>query len=294
MGEKYRNVMRTPWTKVIDRDFSFCECPELDGVCSLIHLIKITGPLYCTYSDGVPVTIIKDGCFWLQFAPRSEKYWLTALFDERGDFDHAYFDMTEYNEICGKNTYFCDMYLDVAIKKDGSVFVLDEDELLAALNDKVITQAQFDDAYKTADRVTALYGGENVKKLISLCEKYFKVLMPKLTERRVFEMNLLPEPFEAIKSGKKTVELRLNDEKRRELSVGDIINFSCGDNVLSVKVIDLYKERDFITLFEKYSMTEMGFSEKETPQSGAMQMRKYYSVERENECGVLGIKIKKI
>ena len=31
--------------------------------------------------------------------------------------------------------------------------------------------------------------------------------------------------FEKIKAGTKTIEVRLNDEKRRELKVGDIITF---------------------------------------------------------------------
>ena len=36
-------------------------------------------------------------------------------------------------------------------------------------------------------------------------------------------INLNPEPFEMIRSGKKTIELRLNDEKRKTISVGDTI-----------------------------------------------------------------------
>ena len=42
----------------------------------------------------------------------------------------------------------------------------------------------------------------------------------------VFEMRLCPEPFEMIKSGKKTIELRLNDEKRRPIRNGDRISVS--------------------------------------------------------------------
>ncbi len=39
------------------------------------------------------------------------------------------------------------------------------------------------------------------------------------------EMMLAPEPFKKIKSGQKTIELRLYDEKRRALTVGDQICF---------------------------------------------------------------------
>ena len=39
-------------------------------------------------------------------------------------------------------------------------------------------------------------------------------------------MKLHPAPFEMIKSGKKTIELRLYDEKRRKIKVGDEIIFT--------------------------------------------------------------------
>ena len=40
------------------------------------------------------------------------------------------------------------------------------------------------------------------------------------------KMNLNPEPFAMIRSGQKTIELRLNDEKRQKINVGDSIEFT--------------------------------------------------------------------
>ena len=37
----------------------------------------------------------------------------------------------------------------------------------------------------------------------------------------VHEMKLHESPFKKIKSGKKTVELRLYDDKRRKINIGD-------------------------------------------------------------------------
>ncbi|MBR0236309.1 MAG: DUF402 domain-containing protein [Clostridia bacterium] len=294
MGEKFRNIERTPWKSVLDRDFAYCELPEFDGVCSLIRFNKLASPSFCTYDDGIKITIIDEGYFWLQLAPKNELFWLTALFDKDGKFDHAYFDMTDYNVIDGKRTYFCDLYLDVAIKSHGEVFILDEDELLAALDGGEITKYQYEKAHRTAKKVIDDFGGENVSNLISLCEKYFAYLLPELDRRQTFEMNLTHEPFEKILRGEKTIELRLNDEKRQKICVGDIINFACGDKNLRVKVVDLYRERDFITLFEKYPMAEMGFQMGIDAAGGAEQMRAYYSEKNEKEHGVLGIKIKLI
>lgn len=43
-------------------------------------------------------------------------------------------------------------------------------------------------------------------------------------------MNLAPSPFEMIKSGEKTIELRLYDEKRRAVGVGDTIEFTSAES----------------------------------------------------------------
>ena len=41
----------------------------------------------------------------------------------------------------------------------------------------------------------------------------------------LYKMNLAPSPFKAISSGKKTVEMRLYDERRVNIKVGDEIEF---------------------------------------------------------------------
>lgn len=45
------------------------------------------------------------------------------------------------------------------------------------------------------------------------------------------KMSLRNKPFNNIKSGTKTIELRLYDEKRKLISVGDIITFTNIDSL---------------------------------------------------------------
>ncbi|MBO8173108.1 MAG: DUF3850 domain-containing protein [Bacillaceae bacterium] len=55
-------------------------------------------------------------------------------------------------------------------------------------------------------------------------------------------MGLYGEYFKAIREGKKRVEVRLNDEKRRKIKVGDIIEFVKvpeQDDKLQVQVVEL-------------------------------------------------------
>ena len=40
------------------------------------------------------------------------------------------------------------------------------------------------------------------------------------------EMTLFPKPYASISSGQKTIELRLYDEKRQSIHIGDQIRFT--------------------------------------------------------------------
>ena len=42
----------------------------------------------------------------------------------------------------------------------------------------------------------------------------------------IHQMKLRSDPFERIKSGKKTIEIRLYDEKRRKIKEKDFIEFT--------------------------------------------------------------------
>ena len=42
----------------------------------------------------------------------------------------------------------------------------------------------------------------------------------------IHQMGLYEEPFQSIKAERKTIEVRLNDDKRKKLRVGDQIVFT--------------------------------------------------------------------
>lgn len=108
------------------------------------------------------------------------------------------------------------------------------------------------------------------------------------------EMKLNNEPFECIKNGTKTIELRLNDEKRKLLTVGDYIEFTnkVTNEKLLVEVIDLFKYNSFEELYKHFNKIEIGYSINE--EANPKDMENYYSKEEQEKYGVLGIKIKKI
>lgn len=104
----------------------------------------------------------------------------------------------------------------------------------------------------------------------------------------LYKMKLNKSPFERIKNGTKTIEFRLYDEKRRQIKIGDKIEFSKLPEVqetILVDVLDLYKEETFEKLFRKLYTDEQEIKRKTN------SMYQYYSPEKEKEYGVIGIKV---
>ena len=107
-------------------------------------------------------------------------------------------------------------------------------------------------------------------------------------------MKLHNDPFNLIKSGTKTIELRLNDLKRQKIKVGDLIEFTnrVTDEKMLVRVIDLIKFNSFSDLYKNFSKVSMGYREDEEANPSDMEL--YYSLEEQEKYGVLAIKIEMI
>ena len=106
----------------------------------------------------------------------------------------------------------------------------------------------------------------------------------------VHKMKLNESPFDRIKNGTKTIEFRLYDDKRKQIKVGDKIEFSKLPELqekMIVEVLELYQDKTFENLFKKlYKEDEEEIKRK------IQSMYEIYSPEKEKQYGVLGIKIK--
>ncbi len=109
-------------------------------------------------------------------------------------------------------------------------------------------------------------------------------------------MSLRPGPFAAVASGRKRYELRLNDEKRRMLRVGDLITFQCTDGSAeaSVCVVSLRPFPDFAALYASLPLTECGYTEENAAVASPDDMEKYYPPQRQAQYGVLAIGITRV
>ena len=110
----------------------------------------------------------------------------------------------------------------------------------------------------------------------------------------IHEMRLNNEPFNKIKEGTKTVELRLLDEKRKTLRVGDKIIFTNRTNneKIDVLVTNLFKADSFAPIYEKYSIVAIGYNEEDD--SKPEDMEEYYSKEEIKKYGCIAIEIEKV
>ena len=107
-------------------------------------------------------------------------------------------------------------------------------------------------------------------------------------------MNLQPRPFELIASGKKTIELRLYDEKRQTIRPGDKIRFSNTANParqLCAIVVKLHIFPSFQALYKSLPLEQCGYLPDELDTASPKDMELYYPPEKQAQYGVLGIEL---
>ena len=110
-----------------------------------------------------------------------------------------------------------------------------------------------------------------------------------------FELRLNDQPFESIKAGTKTIEMRLFDEKRSQFSVGDVLIFKKRSNeseILKTKIVALHKFNSFEDLYKNFNKISLGYAKDEPAHFSDMEF--YYSKEEQEKYGVVGIEIKLI
>lgn len=133
------------------------------------------------------------------------------------------------------------------------------------------------------------YAGEgNIEHIIEEIKIY---LTQKGTNTHHF--TLIKKYFDFIKYGTKRIELRLNDEKRQKIKIGDTIIFSEKDNTknqIETKVIDLFKCHTFSELLDRFDseiLADKTFSKQDVLNA----LERFYTKEDQLNYEVVGIKI---
>jgi len=104
-------------------------------------------------------------------------------------------------------------------------------------------------------------------------------------------IRLHPEPFIKIKEGKKTIESRLNDEKRQAFKVGDSLTFiSRVDNSkIPTTILSLHYHPTFKELFSTHPPEKFGGG---NSNDLLKEIELFYSPEEQEKYSVVGIEFK--
>jgi ASC-1-like (ASCH) protein len=109
-------------------------------------------------------------------------------------------------------------------------------------------------------------------------------------------MKLQPEHYNYVLNGTKRIELRLNDDKRKKLKLGDRIKLLKEpdlDESIIVEVKGLLYYKSFEDLFNDYDidiLADKDMSKEELLES----LSKYYPIDEQNKYNVVGIRIELI
>lgn len=110
----------------------------------------------------------------------------------------------------------------------------------------------------------------------------------------IHHLNLCHLPFLAIKENRKSVEMRLYDEKRQNIKIGDILEFIDLETkeILNVEAIDIKLYPSFKELYQDNDKVSLGYKIDE--EANYLDMLTYYPKERQDRYQAMAIYIKRI
>ena len=112
----------------------------------------------------------------------------------------------------------------------------------------------------------------------------------------IHEMKLQPEYYNYILNGTKRIEIRLFDEKRQKIKIGDTIKFLKEPELnesFNAKVVDLLRYNNFEDMFKDYDISILA-DKSMTKEELINVLEQFYTKEKQEMYGVLGIKIELI
>lgn len=110
-----------------------------------------------------------------------------------------------------------------------------------------------------------------------------------------YTMRLTVGPFEKLRRGSKKVELRLYDEKRKKIKIGDTIifvNVTDPKDTLMTRVECVYVFDSFSDLYKSLPLEDLGYTAEEVLSASAKDMDKFYTPEEQAQYGVVGFRLK--
>lgn len=109
-------------------------------------------------------------------------------------------------------------------------------------------------------------------------------------------MKLQSKYYDYIYDGTKRIEIRLFDEKRQKIKVGDTIKFfkePLLNETFRVRVVDLFKYNSFEDIINEFDISILA-DKSMTKEELVSTLESFYPKEKQKQYGVLGISIELI
>ena len=111
-----------------------------------------------------------------------------------------------------------------------------------------------------------------------------------------YKMGLQEKYYNNMKYGSKKIEIRIYDDKRRKLNIGDTIYFMLEperNEKLETKIVGLTVYKDFNDALNNISIEDLS-DKNDSKEEYLNDLNKFYSKEEQEEYGVLAIEIEVI
>ncbi len=111
--------------------------------------------------------------------------------------------------------------------------------------------------------------------------------------RKVHEMKIKPEYYELVKEGTKKYEVRTNDDRRKQMKIGDYILLMKEPELeerLLLEIINKIEYPNFTVLYDSLPKKDVGFEGRETADI-VQELRRFYTEEQENQIGTVAIEV---
>lgn len=179
---KRKTLNKTVWKRVTKSASAYLplDYQGQKGMAGLFEIREVTTPLIVTLF-GKRTVMADRGFHWMQIGPENKNLWLTVIFDAQDKPVEYYFDITKDNTICGEESFYLDLFIDVVLLPDGRILTLDADELEQAFTESLIGQDDYRLAVKTAEKITAALPRERFR-MTKFCDKMFTELKTGLRE----------------------------------------------------------------------------------------------------------------
>lgn len=98
--------------------------------------------------------LVADNYFkWIQIMPEDTNYSMTVMYNNKDEVVQYYFDINRSHTLELGKARREDMYLDVLALPDGRCEIVDEEDVVRALKNKKMTEADKDFAYEIANQL---------------------------------------------------------------------------------------------------------------------------------------------